>query len=276
MLAVIAGAWGWMAGGTGGLGVATVAWADVERAVGNVEQFHLTAFVDDPRTQNADGFGIQRVDLFHTAPNLWRAHGMNHVEIIGRRRTHLYYDVVKQTWIDVKKSNTMIIPDDLVTEAQERGMMPAMLRLLFHGETPAREPVLSDTVATAAGIAVFDYAHDSAAQWARIWVLEDSQLPIRMKIYQPDDDAFTLVSFDYGDPQPASFFDPGPFRRAVHAIDSDDPYDIYPSGHAGRPGHQAPRRHPDQRRAGRLHRPHRPPDPFGPFRVPTTGVATPS
>jgi hypothetical protein len=202
---------------------ASVAWADVVKAVNHVHHFHILAYQEIP---NAAGSTppLSRLDLFYqsrqNAPGLWRAHGLGHVQFVtpGNKPESRIWSLADRAW--APKANVRLIPDGLTNQIETGDLLDVVIASLFHGQPPAAQPVKNDTLTTA-GIDVFDYASDPSSQWARIWVLRDSRLPLRMNVYTPQYDGFLLVEFDYADPQPAAFFDPDAFDAGVHALDPE-------------------------------------------------------
>lgn len=195
-------------GGFGG----SVAWADVVAAMNRVESFHAIAWADEPR--NANQPKMYRVEMYYRAPGQYRAHGFDHVQFHADGESRLY-NAAERQWVELDKAQYRLIPPDYIDTLEKKGMLDAILYMLFQDNPPEGQPVRSATVAASAGIEVFDYAHDPDKHWARIWVLKESKLPIRIKVYQPRFDEFTMVTFDYTDPQPASFFDADHFDRVI-------------------------------------------------------------
>ncbi len=197
--------------GGGGFG-ASVAWAEVVEAMNGVASFHAVAWADEPR--NARTPKMYKIEMYYRAPGKYRAHGFDHVQFHADGESRIY-NAAERKWLGPDETRFRFIPPEYIDTFEKKGMLDALLGMMFRGNPPQGQPVRSATVAASAGIEVFDYAHDPNQQWARIWVLKESKLPIRMKLYHPQSDDFMLVSFDYTDPQPASFFDPDHFEKVV-------------------------------------------------------------
>jgi hypothetical protein len=207
---------------------AGVAWADVVQAAAQVSQFHVQVFIDEPR--RAAGPQLFRIDLFHKEPDLWRAQGMGHVRFI-RDGDSKMWSIEKHRFLTADdQAPVRLMPDDFVENYRRDGMMGAILNELFDGKPPAGEPVKSDAAAGGDGVEVFDYARDPSNTWARIWVLKDSRLPIRVSIFEPRGDDTITANFDYSDPQPDAFFDPAAFEKQVNALGLTDPHQVYAVG----------------------------------------------
>ncbi|HUU69703.1 MAG TPA: hypothetical protein VM186_09270, partial [Planctomycetota bacterium] len=205
-------------------GDAGIAWADVTAAMDRIPHFHAVMFADEPR----DDPKMFRMDIFYQQPALWRAQGRGYVQF-QREGASKLFDIEKRAFVDPHTARGDMIPDDFVKQFETEGLLNAMLRTMFRGNVPPGEPVKSP-VETTRGIDVFDYATDPMKVWARIWVLRESRLPIHLKVFQPRSDDFMLVVFDYSDPQPAEFFDPDAFEKAVKENSLRHPNQIYNVG----------------------------------------------
>ncbi len=192
--------------------ISSVAWADVVTAMNHVDHFHATAWADEPH--NANMPKMYKIDMYYRSPGHFRAQGFDHVQFRNGETSRIF-DADERKWIEQQDTRFQLIPDRYIHTLEEKGMLDALLHMMFRGDPPQGKPVKSATVAASAGIEVFDYSHDATMQWARIWVLKESRLPIRMKLYQPNYEDFLLVTFDYTDPQPESFFDPDHFDEII-------------------------------------------------------------
>lgn len=220
------GPWGIGLRGGGG----AVAWAQVVQAMNKVQHFHMTAFIDDPRAADESKRQL-RIDLFYQQPDKWRGHGLGNVQFISGADVKTW-NIEQNRFLADNERRVDLAPSNLAGNFKQNGLLSGILSSLFKGQVPAGEPVKSDEVAESAGIAVFDFAHAATRCWARIWVLRDSQLPLRMHVHFPESDQFALVTFDYSDPQPAGFFDPDAFEQGARAMRSRTPNVIYNVGSA--------------------------------------------
>ncbi|KPK82861.1 MAG: hypothetical protein AMJ81_09000, partial [Phycisphaerae bacterium SM23_33] len=141
------------------------------------------------------------------------------------------FDVAKRQWRSRGGTfEASVVPGDLAAHMAKHGMLEAVVRFLFGGKALAGEPVKSAAEPRDGGMQVFDYAQDPSKQWARIWVLRQSRLPIRIKLFNPSDDEVIVVSFDYSSPQPDSFFDIGHFDKHAQSVYVDKPHQFYQIG----------------------------------------------
>ncbi len=206
----------------------SIVWADVRAAVGGLTHFHVVAFSDDPRAADT-ARRVVKIELFYRAPDQWRAQGLDHVKFVNGDDTKLF-DAGKRRFVDAATSRVHLIPNTIINRLRADDLVTAVVASLFQGQSPAREPVRSDAVAAGDGLEVFDYAQDATQRWARIWVLKQSRLPLRMKVFNPRQNEFMLVTFDYSNPQPASYFDPNHFEKVVREKQLTRPHEILRAG----------------------------------------------
>ena len=78
-------------------------------------------------------------------------------------------------------------------------------------------PLPSENVGISKDLVAFELAHESQAEWLRIWALRDSRLPVRLLYWNPQSGESIDVVLSYSAPQPEAFFDPDAFRQHMEA-----------------------------------------------------------
>lgn len=78
-------------------------------------------------------------------------------------------------------------------------------------------PLPSENVGISKDLVAFELAHESQAEWLRIWALRDSRLPVRLLYWNPQSGESIDVVLSYSAPQPEAFFDPAAFRQHMEA-----------------------------------------------------------
>ncbi|HVX86274.1 MAG TPA: hypothetical protein VH253_15935 [Phycisphaerae bacterium] len=203
--------------------VGGVAWADVVRAVNHVQQLHVLAYQESPQS-GGNMPPLSRLDLYYQAragaAGMWRAQGLGHVQFLtpGEKPESRTWSVAEKQW--TTRDNVRLIPQGMTGKVESGDLLEVVLTWIFHGAAPEAQPVKNDAL-TGAGIDVFDYATDAASPWARIWVTRDSRLPVRIKMYAPASDGFLLLEFDYGEAEPADFFNPEAFEAGMGRLDAE-------------------------------------------------------
>lgn len=205
-----------------------VAWADVVAAFNQIKACHIIAFMEDPSSSKEER-KLAKWEMYYRSPNLWRAQAFNHVDF-RNEKVNKIYDAKARAFVDRKTAKLRLIPDELYKGVEQGDFLACLLEMMFDTKDVKRTAVKNTQLAGTTGIEVFDYALDATHQWARVWVLSESRLPIHMKVYQPRFDEFYDVSFDYSDPQPAEFFDPDLFEQIVKEQDLREPHEIMKAG----------------------------------------------
>ncbi|MCK4624782.1 MAG: hypothetical protein KAV00_05685 [Phycisphaerae bacterium] len=201
----------------------SIAWGDVVKAMNQVDQVHITAFIQDD-------YKDLKIDLYYRRPHTWRAQGMGVIQFAGKDKNRLF-DIKEKKFVEASKARIHPMPPETVrTAVEKKDILDGLLRFLFRDKLPAGKPVKTSSEVLGAGVEVFDYTNDPKKFWVRIWVLRESRLPLRMKAYSPRKNESVLVLFDYSDPQPAAFFDPDKFLQQVKKDRPEKPREFYATG----------------------------------------------
>ncbi|QDU32335.1 hypothetical protein KS4_03670 [Poriferisphaera corsica] len=206
---------GWMGLGKG------VVWADVVDAVQEVESFHMTYFADEPMAMV--GPEMVRGDVYFQWPNRWRVQGMGFVQFAGESGTKIY-NITEGKFESAEETRFGLLSDRLLKYAEKGRLLDASLAILFGNEMVSAKAVRASDVVERAGVAVFDYSVGEGSAKARVWVVEDSKLPMMIKMSYPDDQAFVLINFDYTTRMPAKFFDVERFAKEMWSKESHEVY----------------------------------------------------
>ncbi len=105
--------------------------------------------------------------------------------------------------------------------ASETFSMDTVMRSLTRGGSVSRTPVLNENAMIAEDLAVFDLESEDHDIWFRIWALKSSGLPVRMRMWNPQNAESLEVVFDYLHPQPERFFDPKAFGAILGTVRTD-------------------------------------------------------
>ncbi|MCC6793604.1 MAG: hypothetical protein IT366_00690 [Candidatus Hydrogenedentes bacterium] len=83
------------------------------------------------------------------------------------------------------------------------------------GNTRLSSPLANDIPTVSRDLTVFDAVREESPDWTRIWALRESRLPVRLMFWNPGNGESVDVFLSYADRQPAAFFDPVAFERAL-------------------------------------------------------------
>lgn len=89
------------------------------------------------------------------------------------------------------------------------------LLALFCGKKTISEPIPNAHAGVAEALTVFDVTGDRSPEWMRIWVLPGSNLPLRLRSWDPRDGDCVEVLFDYTQTQPDEAFDAETFEKEL-------------------------------------------------------------
>jgi hypothetical protein len=209
-----------------------LAWSDVQRAFADVSHVHISAVLYDPQRVSRDDDDppdYRGLEFYYQAPQQYRGHGMGLVHFVIPAANRVY-DVEAKQFLksdDYRK----IIPEPLIQAGQEgKSLLDSILMMVFQGNVPEKEPVLNTTLPVESGIEIFDYAHSGVEMWARIWVLKETQLPLRVKMFTPRYNESTLLVFDYSDPKSEMFFNIEYFEGKARSGNNKKPHQFYRIG----------------------------------------------
>ena len=205
-----------------------LAWADVVAAFNNIQSCHILAFMEDP-TSSHEERRLAKLEMYYRSPDLWRGQAFGHVQF-RHGKVNKMYDSKTMSFVEPGKSRLRLIPDELVKGVQQGDFLQSVLLMMFDSKDVKRTAVKNTQLSSMSGIEVFDYARDPSQQWARVWVLKESRLPIHIKVYQPRRDEFYDVTFDYTDPQPTEYFDPDSFEEIIKKDNLTKPHEILQAG----------------------------------------------
>ncbi|QQE13377.1 hypothetical protein JD969_07935 [Planctomycetota bacterium] len=206
---------------SGSSGGSNVVWADVVDAVQEVKEFHMTYFADEPRAMT--GPKMVRGDVYFQWPNKWRAQGMGYVQFSNEEGTKIY-NIKDGRFESPEETAFGLLNQRFLKHAEKGRLLEAILEILFGDEAVSAKAVRANQNIEAAGIAVFDYAVDPTVVKARIWVIEDSKLPIRIKMHYPESEDFVLIDFDYTMQMPNKFFNVERFAKEMWSKEAYEAY----------------------------------------------------
>lgn len=209
-----------------------LAWTDVQKAFASVSHVHISAVLYDPQRVTRDDDDppdYQGLEFYYQAPNLCRGHGMGLVQFVTPDASKVF-DVETKQFLAPENARK-IIPETLIQAGRAgKSLLDSILTLVFQGNIPEKEPVLNTALPVESGVEIFDYAHSGVDMWARIWVLKETQLPLRVKLFTPRWNETTLLVFDYSDPKSELFFDVEYFAAEAQSGNNRKPHHFYRIG----------------------------------------------
>ncbi|MBN1974049.1 MAG: redoxin domain-containing protein [Sedimentisphaerales bacterium] len=92
--------------------------------------------------------------------------------------------------------------------------LETIISAISPGQLEDVTPMINPDAVISQDIVVFD-TEISDFQWFRIWALKESKLPMRIKLWTPNDGSSLDIVFSYSKQQPEDFFNPDSFQTAM-------------------------------------------------------------
>ena len=183
-----------------------IAWADVMEKFKSVNFVNVICYIRDGATNEP-----KQVEL-------WMGHGgkvrIHHgTQVIFGERGKL----IKCLDVKTRKESEPIEPAVALLEVfGPSGSMSLEAIIKEMGGDPSlSSPIVSQEASVEEHMTVFDINNDRTPEWARVWALNSSRLPMRIRLWDPRDGDCIDVSFSYSIEQPEEFFDSERFARKL-------------------------------------------------------------
>ncbi|MBN2310786.1 MAG: hypothetical protein JXR94_17565, partial [Candidatus Hydrogenedentes bacterium] len=198
-------------------------WAEVAQRFGRVEFFSGTVFI----TENA-AEPPEKVEVWAARDGRLRAHQRGRVFFGRDGAVTAAWDVGSRQRFDVGELDRRQLDEYHVAEAVQLvellGKMDGLSldSLLAHvcGRTTISPPLRNGAASVSGDMQVFDVTNDRTPEWLRVWVLKDSGLPVRLRLWDPRDGDSTEMLFEYMEEQPDEAFDPQAFAEVLAPRDT--------------------------------------------------------
>ncbi|MFT3870817.1 MAG: hypothetical protein QM715_20380 [Nibricoccus sp.] len=223
--------WFWAGAGLSG-GIALVAlavallfspapsWAQVAERFRSLKFFNATVFY----TENS-GQAPEKIDLWVAQDRRMRAH----------YRGLIFFGAEGRLTKVISAEKGLEIPlDELQYQLRGRDGMPALplvrgiarfseepnfsidkLLGLLSGKREQLQPTPNTDAVTSNDLQVFDFTDKNNPEWVRLWALKKSELPVRLRIWDPCDGGQTDLVFDYATQMPEVAFAPERVQMAL-------------------------------------------------------------
>jgi tetratricopeptide (TPR) repeat protein len=189
------------------LGKGTPAWAEVVERFQSVPFFSVAVYIKEDSLSEARQF------------ELWMAQGARVRMRVGNEVIFAHEGKVTKAF-DVK-SRGEVEPDDTATEILEmlgktgQFSLETIVRSVSGGKLVDATPRVNAEAVISEDLVVFDLESARTPEWARIWALRESRLPVRVLMWDPRDGACADAVFSYARQQSDAFFDPEAFATEL-------------------------------------------------------------
>ena len=199
-------------------------WAQVAERFRNLRFFNATVFFTESTGQQPE-----KIDLWVAQDHRLRAHyrGLIFFGADGRISKVLSADKGDEVPLDEIKFRLRARENTsdsypalaLVRGIARLGEKPEFsldqLLLFLSGKREELRLTPNTDTGTADDMQVFDFSGKKNPEWMRMWVLKKSELPIRLRVWDPSDGGQTDLLFDYATQMPEDAFDPAKVQATL-------------------------------------------------------------
>ena len=189
------------------VGSSSIVWADVVAQFSAVPYFNATVYIKDDVASEP-----RQIEVWMSRDQRVRIRTGTQV-VFGRKGR-----VIKAFDFQQRR----IVTQDPYAEQFMQRMsqvepfsLDAVIRVMFQGDMQDVTPLVNPDAVISEDMVVFDVDLPGTPEWARIWALRESRLPVRLKIWDPRDGDATDAVFEYAKEQPDEFFDPNAFESQL-------------------------------------------------------------
>ena len=199
-----------------------VTWAQVVEQFKAAQRFGVTVYLTEDPLEPPE-----RLEIWVGGDRRLRLHHAGHVFFaVGEEVTDVFDARTRQRLEPGDMDRRELREAGLARPLDMIRMMGAMdglsldnLLALFCGRKALSEPIPNATAGVAEHLEVFDVKGDRTPEWLRIWVLPGSNLPLRLRAWDPRDGDCVEVLFDYTQAQPEEAFDPRVYEQQLKTQD---------------------------------------------------------
>lgn len=193
-------------------------WAQVVEKFRNIRYFSATVFMTENLAKPPE-----KIEVWVTRDGRSRLHHRGRV-FFGRKSEVLkVFDVGLKREIDFRSLDGRQLHEAGLSDAMRMVRMLGSLEDLsldeivktFSGRKTVSPPLENADASIGDDLQVFDVTNDRTPEWMRIWVLKNSGLPVRLRVWDPRSGDSADVLFDYLKEQSEEAFDPAAFEASL-------------------------------------------------------------
>jgi hypothetical protein len=193
--------------------IGSVAWADVAESFQSVPFFSATIYIKRDALAQPEQF------------ELWM--GQNGQARMRVGRQIVFSKLGETTRAFDLGQNQEAEPDPRAVEmlrmleGHNRYSIETVIRIISGGKLIDVTPLMNADAVIRQDLAVFDVQSEISAEWARIYALRKSKLPVGIRIWDPRDGGCVDALITYSKDQPSVFFDPQAFSAELARQDTE-------------------------------------------------------
>ena len=185
----------------------TVAWADVVEKFRSVPFFSVSIYTKEDAISEP-----QQMELWMSRAGKTRLRIGTHVIFGSGGKIGQAFDIKARDRIETDEKAIMFLKK--IGQADEFSL-DSIIRVMFGGTMQDVTPLVNPDAVISQDIVVFDVDLPGSTEWVRIWALRESRLPVRIKVWSPQDGYSTDAIFEYSRQQADEFFDPNAFENLL-------------------------------------------------------------
>ena len=183
----------------------SVAWADVVEKFRSVPFFSVSIYTKDNATSEPT-----QMELWMSRAGKTRLRVGTQVVFGSHGEISGSFDIRTRKRVDVDEQAAFFLKK--VGQAEDFSL-DSIILVMFGGTMQDVTPLVNPDAVISQDMVVFDVDLPGSTEWVRIWALRESRLPIRIRVWNPQDGYSTDAIFEYSREQAGEFFDPNAFEQ---------------------------------------------------------------
>ena len=183
----------------------SVAWADVVEKFRSVPFFSVSIYIKEDATSEP-----KQMELWMSRAGKTRLRVGTQVIFSSDGEIVESFDIKTRARVEPDERAVLFLRK--IGQADEFSL-DSIIRVMFGGTMQDVTPLVNPDAVISQDMVVFDVVLPGSTEWVRIWALRESRLPVRIKIWNPQDGYSTDAIFEYSREQADEFFDPNSFEQ---------------------------------------------------------------
>jgi len=185
----------------------SVAWAEVSDRFRSVPFFNATLYIKDDATTQPE-----QIELWMNQAGRSRLRIDNQVIFAQKGKITKAFDL--KTKSETEPDPRAVSLAEMMGKA-ESFSIETVIRSFSDGKLVDVTPLVNNDAVISEDLVVFDVESENSSQWCRIWALQESKLPIRIRLWTPMNGGSVDVVLTYSKQQSDEFFDPQAFLKVL-------------------------------------------------------------
>ncbi len=194
----------------GSVSFASVAWADVVKSFESVNFFSAAIYMKDKPSAEPKQF-----ELWMGEEGRARMRVRDQVLFTQDGQVTDAFNFVNSARIDSEQVDDQAEVILRMLGQSRNFSLDIIVKTMFKGKLQEVTPLINLSAGISEDMVVFDVTTDQHPQWMRIWALRQSQLPVRIRVWDPRDGSAVDIFITYSKEQPDKFFDAKAYEEAV-------------------------------------------------------------